>query len=262
MTKRSSIAGWTSPGVLALLLGGTALTAPIAHAQDADGDADIELGATEPSRVELSASSAPPPSSGAGSGYDGDSSSRSSGSSDTRLALQLRLDTINLLALAEPDELDSGPEPGRQLLTPLATAGVRFLDDGALFLGLGLGFANASIDNGPNELSQFGFSLSPLVSYDVLSDDDGALSLFGVIDLASLGETEVCNPGGCMDQNDDAFGIGVGLGAGLRGRITPGLAIGGELGWGFMSIDRDGADEGDFIHGIFANLLFEASVGI
>lgn len=247
MMKRTTMALFASAATLAPLL------TSAAAAQDAGGDADIELGATQASGVELGASS------GGSARYSSGGGARRGG---TRLALQLRLDAINLLALAEPDQLDSGPQPSRQLLVPLATAGARLLDDGALFIGLGFGFANASIDAGPNERSQSGFSLSPLISYDVLTDGDGALSLFGLIDLASLGETEVCDPGGCMDQNDDAFGIGLGLGAGVRGRITPSVAIGGELGWGFLSIDRDGADESDFVHGIFANLLFEASVGL
>src|SRR6185503_746134 len=104
---------------------------------------------------------------------------------------------------------------------------------------------------GPDEESQTGFSLTPLVSYDLLADDTGALSIVGLVDLASLGETEVCDAGGCMDQNDDAFGIGLGIGAGLRGNITPGVAIGGEFGWGFLSVDRDAADDGDFVHGVF-----------
>jgi hypothetical protein len=65
-----------------------------------------------------------------------------------------------------------------------------------------------------------------------------------------------------MDQNDDAFGIGLGVGAGVRGKLSPGLALGGELGWGFLSVDRDGADDSEFVHGIFANLLLEASVAL
>lgn len=230
-----------------------------AAAQDSGGDADIELGATQASSVELGASGGGVSSSSSGGGGV---SSGGGSRGGTRLALQLRLDAINLLAMSEPDQLDGGPLPSRQLLVPVATPGVRLLDDGALFIGLGFGFANASVDSGPNEESQFGFSISPLVSYDVLTDGDGALSLVGLIDLASLGETEQCNAGGCMDQNDDAFGIGLGLGVGLRGLLTPSVALGGEFGWGFLSVDRDGADESEFVHGVFANLLLEASVGL
>jgi hypothetical protein len=48
----------------------------------------------------------------------------------------------------------------------------------------------------------------------------------------------------------------------VRGKLSPGLALGGELGWGFLSVDRDGADDSEFVHGIFANLLLEASVAL
>ena len=181
---------------------------------------------------------------------------------ETRLALQLRLDAINLLALAEPDQLDNGPLPSRQLLVPVATPGVRLLPGGALFLGLGLGFANAKVDTGGETQSQTGFSLSPLVSYDVLADDDGALSIVGLVDLASLGETEVCDAGGCMSRNDDAFGLGLGVGLGLRGKLSPSVAIGGEFGWGLLSIDWDANNDNDVVHGVFGNLLVEASVGL
>jgi opacity protein-like surface antigen len=262
MSKRTITGLSTSAAAAAAL---ALLFAGAARAQDPGGDADIEAGATQASGVELGASaSAQDDRSGGGGGSASGSgySSGGRGGGGTRLALQLRLDAINVLALSEPDQLDSGPQPGRQLLVPLATPGVRLLDDGALFIGVGLGFANASVDTGPNEQSQTGWSLSPLISYDLVSDGSGALSLFGLVDLASLGETEECDPGGCMDQNDDAFGLGLGVGAGVRGQLTQGVALGGELGWGFLSIDRDAADEGDFIHGIFANLLFEASVGL
>jgi len=256
MTGRETFALVSSAGAALLPLALVLVLSSAAAAQDSGGDADIELGATHASSVELGASSVRSSSSSNGGG--GTRSSRGG----TRLALQLRLDAINLLALAEPDQLDSGPQPSRQLLVPLATPGVRLLDDGALFLGLGFGFANASVDTGANSQSQFGFSVSPTVSYDVVADGDGALSLLGLIDLASLGETEQCNAGGCMNQNDDALGLGLGLGVGLRGRLTPSLAIGGELGWGFLSINRDGPNSDDFVHGVFANLLFEASVGL
>jgi hypothetical protein len=220
-------------------------------------DADPELGATQPSSVELGASSDAevrseaayrPSSSGGGGG-------------GTRLALQLRIDAINMLSMAQPGGLDTGPDPANQLLVPLATAGVRLLRDSELFLGVGFGFANASTDDGANEESQSGFSLSPVVSYDLITDAAAAFSLVGILNLASLGSTETCDAGGCMEAADEAFGIGLGVGAGLRGQLGPSVAIGGELGWGFLKIEGAG-DDSAFVHGIFGNLLFEASIGI
>ena len=66
-------------------------------------------------------------------------------------------------------------------------------------------------------------------------------------------------PGGRASENDDLFAVGLSLGAGLRGFLTEGVALGGEFGWGFLSSSQD--DGGDvFVHGIFANLLLEASI--
>jgi hypothetical protein len=241
----------------ALALSGTV------HAQasgTASGQAsgNIELGATEPSRVETSGgASASPAQANYGHGHAADHS--------VSLALQLRLDAINTIAVADPNGVMGAgfADPsftGRHLLVPIATPGVRILDD-ALFLGLGLGFTGHSFDNGPNEESRSGFSLSPLASYDVLSNDSAALSLLGWLNLASLGETETCNAGGCVETNDDAFGWGVSLAAGLRGFLTESLAIGGEFGWGFLSVGYDAGPD-VFVHGVFGNLFFEASLDL
>jgi hypothetical protein len=228
-----------------------------AHAQGASGQAsgDIELGATEPSRVELR---------GGADDDDGVRANRGRGpvhdDGDIRLALQLRLDAINTLALSSSLGVDGADfaDLGRQLLVPVATPGVRILDE-QLFLGLGFGFVGVSAEEGPNEASRSGFSISPLVSYDVLDDDTAALSLLGWLNMASLGETEVCTAAGCADQNNDAFGWGLSLGAGLRGFLTESVALGGELGWGFLNVGYDAGPD-VFVHGIFANLLLEASL--
>jgi hypothetical protein len=143
---------------------------------------------------------------------------------------------------------------------PIVTPGVRFLDD-RMFLGLGLGFAGYSQDNGADEDSRSGFSLSPHISYDLLRENVAAFSLLAFLNYARLGETEDCDPGGCMDLNDDVSGLGITLGAGLRGLIGPGLALGGEFGWGFLDLSADpGTDI--FVHGLFGTLMLEASVGL
>ena len=227
-----------------------------AHAQGASGQAsgDIELGATQPSRVELRG----------GADDDGARANRGRGpvhtDGDIRLGLQLRLDAINTISLSSSLDL-AGLDLnniGQQLLVPLATPGVRILDD-QLFLGLGFGFVGASAENGPVEASRSGFSINPLASYDLLDDETAALSLLGWFNLASVGETEECVGNTCEDQNNDAFGVGLSLGAGLRGFLTESIALGGELGWGFLSVSQDAG--GDvFVHGIFANVLLEASL--
>lgn len=224
---------------------------------EAQADGDIESGATSASDIER----------GANDDDDDDDRDRNDAVEDAggggssggvRLALQGRIDAINLVGMSDPDAFMEQ----RRLFVPIVTPGVRLLDDNALFLGLGLGFSGFSVDDpGPDEESRSGWSLSPLASYDVLRDDVAALSLLGWLNLASLGETEDCDGGGCMDLNNDAFGWGLSLGAGLRGLINEGLALGGEFGWGFLDISADAG--GDvFAHGIFGNIFLEASIGL
>lgn len=203
--------------------------------------------------------------------YSGSSSTSSTSSGDVRIGLQIRLDALNMLGPLDTTTTSPGGMGGgiggaevigRRLLVPLATAGVRFLDQ-RLFLGLGLGLHGWSTEDDPgNTAGRSGFSLSPLAQFDVLRDGPAALSLGGALHLGSLSETEVCDPDDdCMDLDDGASAIGLSLGTEVRGNIFPGLALGGDFGWGFMSISGDN-DESVFVHGIYAALMVEATVGI
>ena len=240
---------WTPPAAAQVSAGGSA---------EASADADIEGGATSASDIERSASTSTSTSTPAyGAEDSGDGGSDRVGGEGMRLGIQGRIDAINMVAIADPDPFLAQ----RRLLVPIVTPGIRLLDDNELFLGLGLGFSGYSSDNGDDEDSRSGWSLSPLATYDLLKDDVAALSLIGWLNLASLGETEDCDGGGCMDVNDDAFGWGLSLGAGVRGFVSEGLALGGEFGWGFLDIGYDaGADV--FVHGLFGNIFLEASVGL
>jgi hypothetical protein len=255
----TSISSTVTTLALALLLCApmhAAAQVSVGGSAEASADADIESGATSASDIER------------GSTLDrndrdddrirnDDDDDDTVGGEGLRLGIQGRIDAINLVAIADPDPFLSQ----RRLLVPIVTPGVRLLDDNELFLGLGLGFSGYSSENGADEDSRSGWSLSPLATYDVIKDDVAALALLGWINLASLGETEDCDAGGCDDQNDDAFGWGLSLGAGVRGFVSEGLAIGGEFGWGFLDIGYDaGADV--FVHGVFGNIFLEASVGI
>jgi hypothetical protein len=256
MTSNRSTVTWF---VIALALG-TPLhgAAQVSVGGSAEAEADIESGANSTGSVEGSADDdddddtdedrddPEPVSVGGGDGI--------------RLGLQGRIDAINLVGLADPDDFVEQ----RRLFVPIVTPGVRLLDDNALFLGLGLGFSGASSEDADgDEESRSGWSLSPLASYDVLRDDVAALALLGWINLASLGESEVCDGGGggCTDANNDAFGWGLSLGAGVRGLLSEGLAIGAEFGWSFLDISPD-AGGSVFVHGLFGNIVFEASVGL
>jgi hypothetical protein len=236
----------------ALALAHFVQVAPVAA--QAGGSGDIELGATSSTGYDSNANATPAAS----------TSYRSS--SSLRLGLQLRLDALTMVGL-----FDDSPGPvgvGRKLLVPMAAPGVRIID-GRLFLGAGLSFFGWSQEQ-PNgdESSRSGFGLHPLVTFDIVREAAAALSLNAALNIASLGETEQCGgpgpggmPGGCVDGNDDAFGLGLTVGAGLRGLIRPGLAIGGDFGWGFLNTSSDN-DQSYFIHGLYGAILIEASIGL
>ncbi|MDH5675937.1 MAG: hypothetical protein OEZ06_27685 [Myxococcales bacterium] len=198
-----------------------------------------------------------------GGSYAG-SSGRSSG---VRIGIQGRLDAFNFVGdfrgrAADPTDFNGNyVNDIGGLMMPVVTPGARLVD-GKLFVGLGLGFNNFTYENRNGaEWSRTNFALSPLASFDLLSDDTAALSLLGAFNLAFVGATEECDGGGCFTHNDDATGMGLSLGAGVRGLIGEGLALGTEFGWGLMGVDYDGG-ENDFIHGIFGTLLIEGTVGI
>jgi hypothetical protein len=215
----------------------------------AGGNGDIEAGATQPSQVEMGASA---------HGHVGDPP-RSHGGA--RIALQGRLDALNMLNFSTPDVANSHVTiDGWRLLVPMVTPGVRLLET-KLFLGLGLGLSGVDVSNGNTDSSRSGWSLSPLATYDILSDQLGALSLLGWLNLGHLGDSETCNNNNCVTTNNSITGWGVGLGAGLRGFISQGLALGGEFGWSFLSLPQNNGPDA-FVHGLFGNIFLEASVGI
>jgi len=221
-------------------------------ASPAMAQGDIELGATQANSYDASASASAPA-----------TSTTYRSSSGPRLALQIRLDALTMVGGFD-DAPNVGPGiVGRKLLLPVAAPGVRFLDD-KLFLGAGLSFYGWSVEE-PNgdETSRSGFGLHPLLTFDVVRESAAALSLNGALNIASLGESESCGggPPGCVDNNDNALGLGLSLGAGIRGLLGPGLAIGGDFGWGFLNVSADNVDS-TFVHGLYAALMVEASVGL
>jgi hypothetical protein len=226
----------------------------------AQGSADIEMGAVHPSQVEMGAGAS------GGSRMHTTQPPASHDSDGVRIALQARLDALNMLGFSEPAVAGNptGPDVvGRRLFVPMIAPGVRLIDT-KLFLGLGLGLSGASAhpnNNNNNKVSRSGWSLSPIVSYDVLSDQMGALSLVGMLNMARLSETETC-ANICVNNNDARFGWGLTLGAGLRGFLTKALALGGELGWGFLTISPGNNNSDTFVHGIVGNIFLEASVGL
>jgi hypothetical protein len=181
-----------------------------------------------------------------------------SGGGGLRFGIQGRIDAMNLLARSPLGFVENDLGGG---LVPIVAPGFRLLND-RLYLGLGLGFASTRrTEEDGDERSRSVFSLSPMVNYDLLSDDLAALYLLGWLNFLSLGDEEVCDDNVCRRRDDGLFAWGLNLGVGVRGKITRGLGIGAEFGWGFLSTDENDGDE-RFFHGIFGAILFEATVGI
>lgn len=180
-----------------------------------------------------------------------------------RVGVQARLDALNSLDFSAPDvaDVNEATLAGRHLLVPLITPGVRLLD-GTLFLGLGLGLAGASLDTGAMSTSRSGFSLTPMGHYDLLVQGPVSLSLGGWLNFAHLGETENCNAADvCGTANDDVTGWGLSLAGGLHAWLMPGLSLGSEFGWGFLSLSNDAGTD-LFVHGLFGTIQLEVSIGI
>jgi hypothetical protein len=175
-------------------------------------------------------------------------SSSYSAPSSIRLGLQGRFSLLNTIYYTFPEATYG------MALVPIITPGVRLLDE-RLYVGLGIGFWGWDSDAENDESSRAGFSMSPMAFYDLVSESIGALAIGGWLTIADISDTKDNGD----KQRDGGFGFGLNLGAQVRGKISRALAIGGEFGWGFLmqSGDRD-----IFLHGVFGNILLEASVGL
>lgn len=224
-----------------------------AHPFQARAQEEIERGATHPSRVEIGATHEHH----ARVHMDGPNEHADS---ELRVGLQARIDALNTLAFASPNVADLETATlSRHFLVPIVAPGVRMLD-GRLYLGLGLGLSGASREPAGMSAARSGFSLTPMAHYDLLLEGPMALSVGGWLNFARLGETEVCLNNTCMSQNDDTTGWGLSLAAGVHGWLTRGLSLGGEFGWGFLSMSDDrGIDS--FVHGLFGTIVLEATIG-
>jgi hypothetical protein len=136
---------------------------------------------------------------------------------------QVRLDSINLVG--ELGGRGAAPVTGFTPVTPFFTAGVRILDT-RLFIGAGIGFAGVSQEVAGGDVGRFSFSLSPVASFDFISNDSAALYGIGMLNLISVGEseTEPNGPGNSTNNGDDGFGLGLNAGVGIRGKLTSPLA--------------------------------------
>jgi hypothetical protein len=183
---------------------------------------------------------------------------QTAGAGGLRFGVQGRIDAMNLLARSPLGFVE--PDLGG-VLVPIVAPGFRLLNE-RLYLGLGLGFASIrETEDDHDERSRSAFSLDPMVNYDLLSDDLAALYVLGWLNFLSVSDEEVCDRNSCRTRDDGLFGWGLNLGIGVRGKLTRGVGIGAEIGWGFLSTDDDDDDD-TFFHGIFGAIVFEATVGI
>jgi len=212
----------------------------------------------------------------AGASVSGGGTVRSSRPSAVRLAIQARLDMLNMVGVTDAAVIGSFGGGGTFALigqmAPYVAPGVRLVDN-RLFLGLGLGFTafvdsecmNPACDT-ETTTSRSGWTLSPLVSFDLLQRDEGALYLLGWFNLAGIGDStvETVSPAGSMEftSNDGAFGVGLNIGAGLRGNISESLGLGAEFGYGFLSFSDDEDDDSTTFHALFGTIFLEASIGL
>ncbi len=132
---------------------------------------------------------------------------------------------------------------GEFAAAPFVTAGLRMLDE-RLFVGLGFGL------HGVNDNGGSGFSLSPVVTFDLLTDRLGALYVGGWVNLGSVSQ-----PG----PSTDVFFFGANVLAGVRGKLAKSVSFGVEWGWEFAWADVPAQS---FAHGIFGAVVLEASVGL
>jgi hypothetical protein len=97
--------------------------------------------------------------------------------------------------------------------------------------------------------------MTPVVTYDVIAQEWGALAVVGWLNFIRTNDET-----GFTD--DDRFHFGMNLGLGLRGHVTRGVSIGTEWGWGFLLLDNGPGTNSTFAHGAFGTILFEASIGV
>jgi hypothetical protein len=184
-----------------------------------------------------------------------------------RLGIQGRIDAFNMFGIADALVL----APADAISTPFAPTATVGLRMDRLWIGLGLGFVGGAVSECEEDgcgrestVSNSGFSLSPMVFFDILSDTGGALAVGGWFNLGSIGGGTFEDPDGTEVSQDGYFLWGANLALQARGILTPGLALGSELGWGFLTYsegDRNN-DNSVFVHGLFGTIFVEGSVGI
>ncbi|MFW6197658.1 MAG: hypothetical protein ACOC5B_02220, partial [Myxococcota bacterium] len=142
---------------------------------------------------------------------------------------------------------------GGLTLDAAVAPGFRLAND-RLFLGLGVYFFGLENDT-------HGVAGTPTMTLDLLQHEWASLHVVSWVPVGTLiDEVE----GG--DTQTAPF-IGANIGLGIKGKISEGISIGTEWGWGFAFFfeanDTDIFDrDTEFVHSAFGTILFEAAIGL
>lgn len=189
-----------------------------------------------------------------------------------KLEFQSRVDAFNLFNTGFDDD---GILLNFFGVVPIVSTGVRLVDD-KLYVGLGFGYVSVSSTNcetpGGDDAdceiettsSSSSWSLSPTVSFDVLTAKPMALAIVGWFNFGTIdsSKTETTQGGNTVTlESDGDFWWGFNLGVGIRGYVTEGVAVGTEWGWSFAN-RSDGNNEGDgtTFHGIWGTINIVAAI--
>ena len=204
---------------------------------------------------------------------------------EIRLEFQGRMDVFNTFGV-DGVTFPIGSSLGDNTLTlamvPLVTTGVRLLENGALFVGIGAGYASATLhncvpvinnvggcDTGETSTTLTSWSLSPMVSYEFLSTEYAGLYAAVWVNLGGFGGSSVTTTDAQQNTTtvdiDQNFWWGVNIGLGIRGKITKAIALGTEWGWGIAGGGAAAANNEEdtaLFHGIWGTLTLQASIGL
>lgn len=123
-----------------------------------------------------------------------------------------------------------------------------------LFLGLGVYFFGLENDT-------HGVAGTPTMTLDLLQHEWASLHLVSWVPVGTIIQE--------VDDGDNVTSpfIGANIGLGIKGKISEGISIGTEWGWGFaFFFEADDTDlfdrDTEFVHSAFGTILFEAAIGL
>ncbi|MFW6067198.1 MAG: hypothetical protein ACOC97_02590 [Myxococcota bacterium] len=138
-------------------------------------------------------------------------------------------------------------------LQPAIAPGLRLGD--RVFLGLGVYIFGIQND-------VHGVAGTPTMTIDLAKHEWASFHVVGWVPVGTI----IQEPEGGGDNVTAPF-IGANVGLGVKGKISDGISIGVEWGWGFsFFFEADDTElfdrDTDFVHSAFGSVLFEAAIGM